>query len=59
MEVSSVGESGMADSLPGGSDDRVWPQSDPSFTEEAVEQGSQSSVPCSESCQISLRYGGQ
>lgn len=41
VELSSVGDSGMADSLLGGADDRAWPQSDPSFTEEALEQGMQ------------------
>jgi hypothetical protein len=37
-EVSSVGESGLADSSLGGVEEGLWPPSDPSITEETVEQ---------------------
>ena len=34
-----MGESGMADSSLGGMEEGVWPPSDPSITEEIVEEG--------------------
>lgn len=42
----------MADSLVGGAEEGAWPQSDPSFTEETVEQGVQALVPFPQPCHI-------
>jgi hypothetical protein len=53
-EVSSVGESGLADSSLGGVEEGLWPPSDPSITEETVEQGC-STASCVMTC---LRASG-